>query len=153
MENASVKKTHKSKGKLHEGSYADRFVKGVRGGLRLTTDQWVKRLKIGKAHFTSLPNNLRKNGYLIYPIGGKRKSFGKGMTQGIWVDILEIQEHFNEVFNRSENNHVKPATIQAFKNIEFYAIKHPEDVKHLRRIAMSLYKNLLEIGEPVVDSI
>ncbi len=153
IENVKTKKQHGLKGRLHEGSLNDRFIKGVRSGIRLTASQWAKKLNISKSHFSSIPNQIRKSGYLIYPVGGRKRAFGKGMTQGVWVDIMESQEHFNEVFNRSENNNIKPGMLQAFKNIELYAAKHPEEVKNLRRMAMSLYKGLLEIGEPVVESI
>jgi hypothetical protein len=147
------KKKTRHPGELHPGSITDMIYKGVKSGLKLSTSQWAKRLKLKKSNIYEATGRLRNMGFLIAPISTVNNPGAGEHKEGVLVDLSDNQEWFNEVYNKNQKQYVNPHTKHMFKSLEVQAAKNPVAAKEIRTMAFALYKTLLEIAEGSTEAL
>lgn len=105
--------------------------RGLRGKLLLaiqsggekTSEGWADHFHTSEINIRRACGNLRKKGYLIYPIGGKA---GFNSNQGILKLLKEKMAFYSETMDRQYKNYLNPQLVSAARQIEEGLANYPK---------------------------
>lgn len=139
---------------LKKGGLPSLLFNRVKDGEKRTINEWAEELDILPRNISSALGRLRKVNAHLHPVGTVVDFSGKS-KQGVVVDIMEKEEWFKEVYDRSFTNRLHPAIKDYFRKTELGREKFPQ-LRHALSVTFNTLReyfklaqdNLLHFTEP-----
>lgn len=111
--------------KLRDGYIPSKIVKRIGAGEEHTTSEWAKIFNMDRNQMSGIFVDLRKKGYMYYPIGTERRFNGEG-KEGIIKDILKSKKYYREVSKNYLKDKIKGHIHGMFLILENTLLEFPE---------------------------